>query len=352
MQQILFLTRGHGYGHAATDLPIIEHLRQLLPAVEIKIASYGTGLEYYRLRSVDCADLAIDDNDDQTTEALRRVLLYLRTLPRLPDLIVSDELFLLPRLCKRLGIPNVLLTHWFFKDMGLPELDAAMDGANAVIVVDFPDAHCRPDVVGPDFLFSGPLAREIDLDRPAARTRLGLDPINPIAVLTLGSTAEFKVPDLEVAAERYLRAWAARATRAAVLYVLVEKSFSKKLRFEIDSSVRWIGVTPDADTYYAASDIILTSSSLNSLGLLGRNGLKGLTLIGHVNEVERLHGEYFAGLGLENIRVVDESAPIGDLTELIDEGLTSKPHRVPAENESLEWGDPAKVSTWIASYLD
>jgi hypothetical protein len=234
----------------------------------------------------------------------------------------------------------------------MPELDVAMDGADAVIVVDFPEAHQCLDVAGPTVHFSGPLVREISTDKWTARAQLGIEQSARAAVLTLGSSAKFKVPDVEAAVGRYLRAWAARSIREAALYVLVDQSFVRQVEDFVDPSVRWVGITSAAEAYYAAANVLLTSSSLNSLALLGRNGLRGIAMIGHVNRVERLHGEYFAGLGLENVSVVTEQTPTDRLAELIDAGLSSAGGATPKGSGVSGWGEPAEIAGWIAGLLD
>lgn len=144
--RILYLVRGHGFGHAARDLRIIEALKALAPQVEIEIASSGTGMQYFRSRSVDCADLEIPDDEDQSASAGWRVWRYLHWAAA-PDLVISDEImFAIPYCRNVLDVPCVLLTDWVYRDIGKPQLDRLLDGAAEVVVVDFPESH--PTAIG------------------------------------------------------------------------------------------------------------------------------------------------------------------------------------------------------------
>src|SRR5262249_54805525 len=142
--RIAWLSRGKGYGHAAKDLRIVHGLRRLRPDVEVVVASAGLGLAYYRDRGEACHDLGIDDDDDgQGAEAYVRLLWFLRRLGRI-DLLVADEFFIAPRLGAALAVPSLVLSHWFFSEIGAPQADIYFEGAAAIVMLDSPSAHTPP----------------------------------------------------------------------------------------------------------------------------------------------------------------------------------------------------------------
>jgi hypothetical protein len=273
--RIVYLTRGHGYGHAATDVAVIRALAELRPDVEVEAASYGTGLEYYVQQGMPCADLRIDDVNDQGVDAALRVTAFLRSRAT-ADLVVAHEVFAAPRVCAMLRCRNVLLTHWFFSEIGLPERDEWLRAAESLLVLDFEQAHVVPPELAGRVTFTGAVAKRFEVDRVAARRALGIADAERMAVITTGALTPYNAAHLKALVSKGVAAW---------------RHFG---RVFVLSHAEWIGQTPTPELYYAAADVVLANATFTTLSTLRRNAVPTIAVIGEGNPVDRLHAEFFA----------------------------------------------------------
>ncbi len=349
MQRIRYLVRGHGYGHAATDLPILRSLKRLDPQLQVSIASYGTGLEYFELQSTPCDDLGISDESDFSRSAMLRVLDLL--IEDRPDFVVADEIVFAPLLCNKLQIPCLYITHWFYNDLGAPQHDMPLVHADAVVIVDFEAAHTPPADIDPLRIhFVGPMSRLLNTSKHDARNQLEIPDSEKVAVLTLGSIAPFKRADVINATRLYIEAWRLRADRRARLYVLVHPSMQSAIPdVTDDASIGWVGITPLADLYYAAADTVLAGSSLNSLTLLAENGLPGVIFTSQENPVESFHAQFFHQLGLPNLRLIGADTSTHIVARHIDSCLSIRSRH---KRSDLKWAQPEDIATIISSHIN
>lgn len=315
MTRIVYLTRGHGYGHAATDVAVIRALTELRPDVTVEAASYGTGLEYYAQQGMPCTDLRIDDVNDQGVAAALRVTAFLRS--RGPaDLVVAHEVFAAPRVCAILGLRNVLLTHWFFAEIGLPEHDEWLRTAESLLVLDFEQAHVVPPELAGRVTFTGAVARRFPLDRAAARRELRIAEAERVAVITTGAVTSYNAAHLEALVRKGVAAW----QHYGRVFVL------SGVRPE-NQRAEWVGQTPVPELYYAAADIVLANATFTTLSMLERNGVPTIAMLGEGNPVDRLHAEFFA----KRDRAADLPwAEPSDIARLLLERCQTRPNRVVA----------------------
>jgi hypothetical protein len=324
MTHIVFLTRGHGYGHAAVDVPVIRALRELRPSVTVEAASYGTGLEHYARQGMPCADLRIDDVDDQGVEAALRVTAFLRTR-KSADLVVAHEVFAAPRVCAMLGLRNVLLTHWFFSEVGLPERDDVLRAADPLLVLDFPQAHVVPQGLAGRVTFVGAVAKRFDLDRAAARRVLGVGTGERVVVVTAGAVTPYNARHLEALESHALAACAGWAKP-----------------FVLAGSRR----VSRPEIYYAAADVVVANATFATLCALVRNAVPTVAVIGQGNPVDRLHAEFFAREGLLEL-VEAGSLPEGGLRPALEAAVAAGVRAGP----SLPWASPRDLARLLLERL-
>ncbi|GIH05753.1 hypothetical protein Rhe02_38200 [Rhizocola hellebori] len=260
--RISFVSRGHGFGHAARDLRIINAIRRLRPDAQISLASAGSGMAYYRSRGVDAEDLGFDDAVDSDYDAGWRVWRFLyQSMPA--DLVVSDEFLTVPSFCRRvLAIPNVLLTDWFFAELGQPELDVIMDDAVEIVVPDFPQAHPVPLGTTAPVWYCGPIVDNFAAQRDAARAELGLSDDALVLLVAAGGRPDRKAA-LEIQLQA-LRAFTAYAGDSDQLLLLADPPPLRKPA-PTTPNIRWVGRTDRPDLYYRAADVVLA----DALGFTG-----------------------------------------------------------------------------------
>ncbi|MHA7134060.1 glycosyltransferase family protein [Oerskovia turbata] len=254
--KMVFVSRGHGFGHAARDLKVLREIRRLAPDLEVVLASADSGVDFYRGRGVDVVDLDFPDALDTESDATWKVWRFLYEHAD-ADLVVVDEIMSVPGFVANvLQLPVVLITDWFFVESGYPEGDAMMDGAATVIVPDFAQAHPQQPSVAAPVEFTGPLVERFEHTRSDARRRLGIADDALVWVVALGGR-----PDRRAALEiqlQVLRVWNARKRPGDVLLLLADAPGPAPARAGDD--IRWCGRTGDPDLYYRAADLVVADA--------------------------------------------------------------------------------------------
>ncbi|CAM5704864.1 hypothetical protein SCALM49S_01964 [Streptomyces californicus] len=218
--RVNFVSRGHGYGHAARDLRIMAAMRQVNPGIQIRLASAGSGADYYRSRGVEAVDLGFDDADDMSEAASWRVWRFLYERAD-ADLVVSDEFLTVPGFCRHvLDVPNVLITDWFFAEYGQRDADSIMDDALEVVVPDFPEAHPVPPATTAPVWFCGPLVDAFAPQRADARKALGLDEDALVMTVAAGGRPD-RIAALRIQLQA-LQAWSRYAAPTDQLLLLAD----------------------------------------------------------------------------------------------------------------------------------
>ncbi len=273
MPGIVFLARGHGYGHAARDLRIVRDLRQLCPDRDIMLASSGSGLEYFQSRDVACHDLGIADRHDLSEAAVRSIWGFLQTLHD-PDLVIADEVVWALPFCRRyFDCPRVLLTDWLYADHGMPQHDPFLDSASEILVLDFAEAHPGPYATRAPIRFTGPVVSEFSGDRSTARKQLGLEADSRMAVVSAGGVADR--PDARSIFRHTAEAWSTYANAADILFVL-------GVGYELpgmSSDIRIVPHTPSPEVYYQAADVVVTDATGFTCFEVAANGIPVVAML-------------------------------------------------------------------------
>lgn len=270
--RIGFLTRGHGFGHAARDLRLIREIRRQRPDAVVDVMSSGSGHRYYRSRGVDCADLGIADERDTAPAASWAVWRRLARGLDTWDLLVADEVFAaIPFGHYVLDRPVVALTDWFFRDFGRADHDRVFDHAAEVIVLDFPESHPVPPRTAAPVHYAGPVVDGFGRERREARAALGAGPEDLVAVLTVGGMP--LRPEAVRMTNAVLDAWSSR-TASDRLYILADRADRPQ-----PPGVTWTGVCATPEQYYAAADVVLADAMGFTACELVANGGRVLALV-------------------------------------------------------------------------
>lgn len=320
--RICYLSRGHGYGHAATDLEIVGALRSLVPDLSLELASYGTGLSFFASRGVPCVDLGIDDVEDQSLDAALRVMAFLRRQESV-DLVVGHEMFSMPRMASMLGLRNVLLTHWFFSEIGEPARDVLLEQADRVVLLDFPAAHVPPASVRAEF--AGALAPSYAVSRSDARLALGIPAGAFVVVVATGAVTS--VNDAHLRSVVSLGVAAARIGGADPLIVMSG--------IEPAPRIAWVPWTDSPELYHRAADMVIANATFATLSALARNGVPTVAITGGRNPVDRLHADFFASAGL--LATVEVGAAAEEVWSAAEKAASLAPARLP-------WASPEDVA--------
>jgi hypothetical protein len=346
MPKIVFLSRGHGYGHAARDLQILESMRRLRPDVDVVLASSGTGLEYYKSRSVSCEDLDIPDSQDTNQEAGKRVWRFLRR-QGVVDLVVSDEvLWALPICSRDLCVACVLVTDWFYSECGLAQLDRSLNQATAIVVPDFRAAHPGLEDIAIPLHFTGPLVRRFSVDRGSARQRLGLVERARAAVVTLGGMPQR--PEAQAIVDAVAQAWCGRAGRLDRLFVLADRPVGPGSPH--DGHITWVGITSTPETYFCAADVVVAEGEGFTVCELAKNRTPVVAIVNEVmNDAARLRLAVLESAGLTTTTTADVGPE--HLWRLLGPAR-SKPSATESSFSASQWADPDQVAAQLLQYLE
>jgi hypothetical protein len=279
MAEILFLTRGHGFGHAARDLRIIQELRQR-PDTTVRIMANGGAVSYYEMRGVPCTPIELPD-DDFGKAGAEAVWPVLARVPR-PDLVVSDEvLWALPFAHMVWKRPCVMLLCALWADYGLPQADRFFDAAEEVMVLDFPQSRRESYGTTARLSFPGPVVQPFTAERGAARARLGIAGKDEVTVLSLGGMSSR--PETRRMAAVAVRAWREHARPGARMLVLADRPADADPALDGTGAggpeVVWAGVTSEPETYYRAADVVLNDAMGSTVCDLAWNQVPTVALL-------------------------------------------------------------------------
>jgi hypothetical protein len=334
VKRIVFLARGHGFGHAARDLRLVEAIRRARPDVELVLASSGSGLEYFRRRSVSCVDLGIDDEHDMSEAAGQAVWDFLTTVDA-PDLVLADEVVWALPICRQvLGVPCVLVTDWFYAEIGQPGHDHVLNQATEIVVVDFPQAHPNiADITAP-VLFTGPLVDSFEPDRAALRRELGVADDAFAAVVTLGGMPDR--PEARAIADLAVQSWAARAGAQDRLFVLADQ------RATDGGPASWTGVTSVPERYFRAADAVVVEAAGFTVCELARNRIPTVAvMVPLLSAAARLRVKMLESAGLL-VTVPADATP--------DQMWTAM-RAVPSTTSTVEWADADAVAAHCLRHI-
>lgn len=347
--KMVFVSRGHGFGHAARDLKVLREIWRLAPDLEVVLASADSGVDFYRGRGVDVIDLDFPDALDTESDATWKVWRFLHEHAD-ADLVVVDEIMSVPGFVANvLQRPVVLITDWFFVESGYPEGDAMMDSAVTVIVPDFVQAHPQqPSVVAP-VEFTGPLVEQFEHTRSDARRRLGIADDALVWVVALGGR-----PDRRAALEiqlQVLRVWNARKTPDGVLLFLADAPGPVPARAGAD--IQWCGRTGDPDLYYRAADVVVADALGFTPCELVYNGVPTVAVLHpdpsrHVRTGVR---ERMALLESSGLLAVREGATDDDAFRDAVATLTAGASGTNAPVPPLAWGSAVDLARKILGFL-
>ncbi|MGW7548366.1 glycosyl transferase [Streptomyces sp. NPDC054770] len=268
MSYVLVLSRGHGFGHAARDLRVVDSIRRQRPDLKILLAASGTAAEYFRMHDVPCVDLGIDDAEDMTPTAFARVQAFLRRIRR-PQLVVTDEVVAALPYCRKVWkVPCVLLTDWFYAEFGEPGTDPFLDSATEILMLDFRAAHPGPYAITAPIRYVGPVVRPFADRRARVREELGVPDGSLLAVNTLGGmTGRDEAGRMT---ELALRAWNTKARPGDQLHILAPspspspppsgESPTAEAPRAGGGSVVWRGIVPEPESLFAAADVVIADA--------------------------------------------------------------------------------------------
>jgi len=286
--KILYLSRGRGFSHAMNDLLIIKELKNLNKKLSILVASYDKGYTYFLKNGFRPFNLGLKQNDELTLKASLRIWSLIRRFK--PDLIVSDEVFIVFHITKGLKIPSILITHWFFESYSKKHpINPAVKKANHVIFVDTPEFHTIPPDFNVHLTFVGPVIREFDYtlkDKTRARNELGINIKDKVILVTPGGRHKDRNKLLEVSVEVFKELTCDNMNLILLTGELYEEYLE---RFTDEKRIIVKDFDWKMDRLMVASDLVICKGTFSTTWELAYLGIPSISIPDINNPIDQIH---------------------------------------------------------------
>jgi len=182
------------------DSLILKELKKINKSISILVASYDKGYTYFINNGIKAFNLDLTQDEELTLKAGFRIWSLIRKFK--PNMVVSDEVFIVFHITKALKIPSVLITHWFFENFSNNHpMIPAVKKANHVVFVDVPEFHTIPIDFNVHLTCVGPVIRNFEYslkDKKRARKELGINARDKVVLVTPGGRHKDRSKLLEV----------------------------------------------------------------------------------------------------------------------------------------------------------
>ena len=286
--KILYLSRGRGFSHAMNDLLILKELKNMDKDLSILVASYDKGYKYFLENGFEPYNLGLRQNDELTLKAGLRMWSLIRKFK--PDLVVSDEVFIVLHITRGLKIPSILITHWFFESYNKKHpIIPAVKKANHVIFVDTPEFHNIPFDFDVHLTFVGPIIREFDYtpgDKKRARNELGINIKDRVILVTPGGRHRDRNKLLEVSAEAFKE-----LNRKDMKLILLAGDLREEYENKFADEGRIIVKDFDwkMDRLMVASDLVICKGTFSTTWELAFLGVPSISIPDINNPIDQIH---------------------------------------------------------------
>ncbi|WP_020576522.1 hypothetical protein [Actinopolymorpha alba] len=343
-RSIIYLCRGHGYGHASRARLILPALQALAGGPHrVELASAGAGVDYLRMYGITCVDLGIADTEDHSVRAGERIFDYLRGGDK-PAVVFSDDLFFVPRMCAGLGIPCVLMMCSFYLTQGKPQVGVFLGSADHIVLPDWPEVEPIPSRLSHKVTAIGPIVPDITVDRQSARAALGIPESAFVATLALGRMYSVKSGILRQAASVVVQAWSRAPAGSRLLLLFDEREAEQTLgAVPQGPGISLVGRSNQASTYYRASDVVFSVGGSTTNELV-KNAIPTVAVCAKQSD-ERRRVEFLSHHAAVTVADGDEAAE--ELWALVHAAIERGTN--PAQD--LRWGSPAEIAGFLAPYL-
>jgi uncharacterized protein (TIGR00661 family) len=286
--KILYLSRGRGFSHAMNDLLILKELKNINKDLSILVASYDKGHTYFLKNGFRPFNLGLKQNDELTLKASLRIWSLIRKFK--PDLVVSDEVFIVLHITKGLKIPSILITHWFFESYNKKHpIIPAVKKANHVIFVDTPEFHTIPYDFNAHLTFVGPVIKKFNYtlkDKMRARKELGINNKDKVILVTPGGRYRDRNRLLEVSVAAF-KELNEKDMKLILLTGELYEEFLERVKHESQIMVKdfdW-----NMDRLMVASDLVICKGTFSTTWELACLGVPSISIPDINNPIDQIH---------------------------------------------------------------
>jgi uncharacterized protein (TIGR00661 family) len=286
--KILYLSRGRGFSHAMNDLLILKELKNINKRLSILVASYDKGYNYFLQNGFRPFNLGLRQNEELTLKASLKIWSLIRKFK--PDLVVSDEVFIVLHITKGLKIPSVLIMHWFFESFNKKHsIIPAVKKADHVIFVDTPEFHTIPPDFNVHLTFVGPVIGEFEYtlkDKDKARDELEIEKKDTVILVTPGGRARDRNKLLESSVEVFKEL----DNKNLKLILLTGELYEEyREKFKNENGIIIKDFDWEMDRLMVASDLVICKGTFSTTWELAYLGIPSISVPDLDNPIDQIH---------------------------------------------------------------
>lgn len=285
--KILYLSRGRGFSHAMYDSLIMRELKKINKNISILVASYDKGYSYFVNNEIKAFSLGLKQDEELTLKAGFRMWSLIRRFK--PDLVVTDEVFIVLHITKALKIPSVLITHWFFENFNKKHpMIPVVKKANHVVFVDAPEFHTIPFDFNVHLTCVGPVIRDFKYtleNKERARKELGINLRDKVILVTPGGRHKDRSKLLEVSLTAFKEL---KGDNLKLILLAGElcKEYSK--RYEGDERIIVKDFDWEMDRLMVASDLVICKGTFMTTWEIAYLGVPSIS-IPDIDHIDQFH---------------------------------------------------------------
>ncbi len=349
--KILYLSRGRGFSHAMYDSLILKELKDINKNLSILVATYDKGYTYFLKNGFKPYNLGLKQDDELSLKAALRIWSLIRRFK--PDLVVSDEVFIVLHITKGLKIPSILITHWFFETFNKNHpIIPAVKKADHVIFVDTPAFHNIPFDFNVHLTFVGPVIRDFEYtlkDKTRARKELGIDIKDMVILVTPGGRHKDRSRLLDISVEAFKEL---KDDNLKLILLTGELFKEYQARFADDGSIIVKDYDWKIDRLMVASDLAICKGTFMTTWELAYLGIPSISIPDISNPVDQHQVKEMNKRNL-TIKLDPRKLNKEDLLESVKEQLYSdhKNKKITREVKKLIYGLPQRGAAEEINYF-
>ena len=276
--QLMFVSRGHGRGHAVPDIAITSDLAARLPWLQFHHVSYADGADVYRAHGIDPIDLKLPANP-AFLEALVATARVLKV--KAPDLLVAHEEPAALLAAQIFDIPSIFIID-FFMDPSAPFM-RALEYAEEVLFTGDPGVFTEPPSLNEKLHYVGRAVRDLGYtlaDRSAIRAELNIDPEAIVLVCQPGAWSEARVAIIDLLCS----AWKLLPFQTKQLIWVGGRDYEKlSERFHGHTDITVLKEDWKLGRLMAGSNVLITKANRMTVFEAAALGLPSLSLSNYAN---------------------------------------------------------------------
>ncbi len=276
--KVMFISRGHGCGHAVPDIAIARAVTNRKPDLQFKFVSYAAGAEAFRAHGLEVLDL----NQPPKPPLMEMVTCFGRLFAKeKPFLVIAHEEFGVLPAARIFDVPCLFITDFFADPTSL--IMWVLRYAVEVLFTAERGLFTEPPYLHDKVKYVGRAVRPFEYgreDRARARIELGIPLEAMVLLCQTGAWGEAQIPLAPILAD----SWRLLLNSHKHLIWLGGRDYdSLSAKFQDDPTVTILKEDWKIDRLMAASDLLITKANRTTVYEAAGLGLPSIAISDSIN---------------------------------------------------------------------